>query len=249
MLAPHFGTGLIVARLPSGDWSAPSAIGTVGISYGPLIGAELVDYIIILSTDDAVNAFAGGGQVALGASVDLAVGPLGRSGSIDMHFGDGGCAPAYTYSHSRGLYAGVSLEGSVIFSRSDVNHRFYGRVVTPVELLRGTVPPPRAARPLYDALQEALAALPQPTYSCFPASSCLAVTNRTSGGYGSYTPVSINFNGQNQNSNDLNRGYFGNTDNNGISLNSFGSMCSESPSAASSQQSTRTFFNIDGRPR
>jgi lipid-binding SYLF domain-containing protein len=78
MLAPHFGTGLVVARLPSGDWSAPSAIGTIGVSYGPLIGAEIIDFVIILSSDEAVNAFAGGGQVSLGASVDIAVGPLGR---------------------------------------------------------------------------------------------------------------------------------------------------------------------------
>ena len=78
MFAPYFGTGLVVARLPSGVWSAPSAIGTLGVSYGPLIGAEIVDYMIILSSDDAVSAFSSGGQIALKASADLAVGPLGR---------------------------------------------------------------------------------------------------------------------------------------------------------------------------
>lgn len=54
-----------------------------------------------------------------------------------MNFGDGGCGTAVTYSQSRGLYAGVSLEGSVIFARPDVNHRFYGRVVSSLELLKG----------------------------------------------------------------------------------------------------------------
>ena len=79
MFAPFLGTGLVVARLPhNGEWSAPSAIGTIGVSYGPLIGAEVVDYVIILNTDDAVSAFSSGGQVAIKASVDLAVGPLGR---------------------------------------------------------------------------------------------------------------------------------------------------------------------------
>ena len=85
-----------------------------------------------------------------------------------MTFGDGGCATVYSYSHSRGLYAGLSLEGSVIFPRPAVNHQFYGRAVTPKELLTGGVPPPRAAGPLYDALHEALGALSQPTYARIP---------------------------------------------------------------------------------
>ena len=79
MLAPHFGTGLVVSLLPSGVWSAPSAIGTIGIAYGPLIGAEIVDYVFVLSNDEAVAAFSGGGQVAIGGHADIAIGPLGRS--------------------------------------------------------------------------------------------------------------------------------------------------------------------------
>ena len=79
MLAPHFGSGLVVSLLPSGVWSAPSAIGTIGIAYGPLIGAEIVDYVFVLSNDEAVAAFSGGGQVAIGGHADIAIGPLGRS--------------------------------------------------------------------------------------------------------------------------------------------------------------------------
>jgi lipid-binding SYLF domain-containing protein len=79
---------------------------------------------------------------------------LHRCISADLNIGDLGCAGAHSYSHSRGMYAGVSLDGSIVFSRPDVNHRFYGRVVTPHDLLKGYVPPPRAARPLYDALEQ-----------------------------------------------------------------------------------------------
>ena len=75
-----------------------------------------------------------------------------------------GLTPALSYSHSRGVFAGVSLDGSVIYTRSDVNHRFYGRKVTPTEILSGEVQPPRAAQPLYDALYEAIASLPNPKY-------------------------------------------------------------------------------------
>ena len=85
---------------------------------------------------------------------------MGRSGSADLHISDTGLAPAYSYSQSRGLFAGLSLEGSLVLARHEVNHRFYGRPVSPAELLYGDVPPPRAAGPLYQALADAEASLP-----------------------------------------------------------------------------------------
>ena len=63
------------------------------------------------------------------------------------------------------MYAGVSLDGALILSRPDVNHRFYGRIVSPADILRGLVSSPRAAQPLYDALAEAEAALPNPQHN------------------------------------------------------------------------------------
>ena len=83
----------------------------------------------------------------------MATGFVGRvaSGSIGTSFD--GIAPCYSYSHSRGLFAGISLEGAVIISRPDINHTFYGREVTNTQLLTGIESPPNAATPLYDALQ------------------------------------------------------------------------------------------------
>lgn len=81
-LAGSMGTGLVIGRLPSGDWSAPSAIGTIGVSWGALIGADITDYIIFLQTIDAVRAFAGLGQVSIGAGVDVAIGPIGFNSFI-----------------------------------------------------------------------------------------------------------------------------------------------------------------------
>lgn len=153
MLAGRVGTGLVIARKDGTDqWSAPSAIGVVGVSWGALIGANITDYIIILNTQEAVDAFSGTGQISLGAGIDVAIGPLGRSGSAGASFGDGGLASAYSYSYSRGLLVGISLDGLVILSRPDVNNNFYGRELSPVDILRGPVPRPRAAQPLYDAL-------------------------------------------------------------------------------------------------
>jgi hypothetical protein len=58
-----------------------------------------------------------------------------------------------TYSLSTGLYAGVSLDGKVLVTRNRVNEKFYGRIVSGMEILQGHIPTPTAARPLYDALQ------------------------------------------------------------------------------------------------
>lgn len=74
----RFGTGLVISRLSDGSWSAPSAIATVGVSWGFLIGCDLTDAVLILNTSDAVRAFTTGGQITLGAEIDVAVGPVGR---------------------------------------------------------------------------------------------------------------------------------------------------------------------------
>ena len=61
----------VIARLSTGEWSAPSAIATIGCQYGFLAGADLTDYIVVLATDDAVRAFAGLGQFTVGGEIDV----------------------------------------------------------------------------------------------------------------------------------------------------------------------------------
>jgi SH3 domain-containing YSC84-like protein 1 len=181
----EFGTGLVVARLPNTNtnpnpttptsdptsmninnsnnntntmfrWSAPSAIGTVGISWGALIGAQVSDHVFLLMTDEAVTLFYNQkASIQLGADIGIAVGPIGRSieGGINMNGQQNTItAPIYTYSMSKGLYAGISLDGKVIVTRHDVNEKFYGMSISAEEILAGVVPTPPAAQPLYDAL-------------------------------------------------------------------------------------------------
>lgn len=178
----EFGTGLVVARRQVGidgrvdasldNWSAPSAIGIAGFAWGALLGAQVSDHVFLLMTDDAVRLFAsekGGKSIQLGADIGVAVGPVGRSAEADFGAGNGGgqhhglagggggggfvMAPIFTYSLSRGLYAGASLDGRILMTRDRVNEKFYGRAVSPRELLSGQVPIPPAAQPLYDALK------------------------------------------------------------------------------------------------
>ena len=148
----RMGTGLVVARLPDGRWSAPSAIGTAGVGWGPQIGGEIIDFVIILNTQRAVESFCASGQVNLGAELGISAGPVGRVTGVLEANATMDVVPCYSYSHSKGLYAGISLEGSVILSRPDINHSFYGKAVPVPNLLRGVEPPPIAAAPLYNAI-------------------------------------------------------------------------------------------------
>ena len=68
----------MIARLADGSWSAPSAIGTFGLSWGFVAGLDVTDYVIILNTTEAVQAFSGSAQLTVGAGIEVAVGPVGR---------------------------------------------------------------------------------------------------------------------------------------------------------------------------
>jgi SH3 domain-containing YSC84-like protein 1 len=167
----YLGSGLVISRLSGGRWSAPSAISCFGLSWGAVFGMEVTDHIIVLNTDAAVAAFTSStGQLTLGAGLAIAVGPVGRSGSADVHFAETAVAPAYSYSQTRGFYAGVSLDGAVVLTRNEVNFQFYARPVTAEDILGGAVPPPRAADVLYNALNEALGAAPDVQHAIYQQS-------------------------------------------------------------------------------
>ncbi|KAI9349130.1 hypothetical protein BDR26DRAFT_833741 [Obelidium mucronatum] len=144
------GSGLVVARLDDGGWSAPSAIGTAGFGAGGQIGVEVTDFVIILNTKEAVKAFSHGGNVTLGGNLSVAAGPVGRNAEAASSILN--LSPIYSYSVTKGLFIGISLEGSVILERKETNAAFYRRKVSAKEILGGSVPPPPAAEDLYRAL-------------------------------------------------------------------------------------------------
>jgi len=137
------GTGVVVQRTGNG-WSGPSAIGTGGIGVGFQAGAEVSEFVIVLNTPAAVDAFAKQGNVTLGGNLSVAAGPVGRSAEASV----GLQAAVYSYSRTQGLFAGVSLEGTGIGTRDEVNEAYYGRRVAAEEILSGQVQPPAGARAL-----------------------------------------------------------------------------------------------------
>lgn len=144
------GTGVVVARTGNG-WSGPSAIATGGVGFGPQVGVEFTDFVLVLNTADAVKAFSRGGNVQLGVDVSVAAGPIGRAAEAGVT----PIAAVYTYSRSQGLFAGVSLEGTVVMTRSGTNAAYYGRSVTPTEILAGRISPPGSAGSLQNVLAAA----------------------------------------------------------------------------------------------
>ncbi len=141
------GTGIVISRTDSG-WSGPSAIGTGGIGVGFQAGMQVSEYVIVLNTQEAVNAFAQGGNVTLGANLSAALGPIGRSAEASVS----PRAALYTYSRSQGIFAGVSLEGTVIGTRYEANEEYYGRPVYPSDILSGKETPPAGAQKLLGLL-------------------------------------------------------------------------------------------------
>src|SRR6188768_21271 len=99
------GQGIVVARTGHG-WSGPSFIGTGGAGWGLQAGAQITDFIFVLNSDAAVRAFSKDGNVTLGVDASAAAGPVGRDASASVT----PTAAIYTYSRSKGLFAGASIE-------------------------------------------------------------------------------------------------------------------------------------------
>lgn len=137
----------MVARLPDGGWSAPSAIALAGLGAGGQFGLELTDFVFVLNTDAAVQTFLKSGNLTMGLNISMALGP-GRSAESGAIIGTNGVAGIYAYSKTRGVYGGATLEGSVILERSSANKKMYERKLKAMQLLNGEIPPPPQADPL-----------------------------------------------------------------------------------------------------
>lgn len=147
------GSGVVIARLPDGSWSAPSCIGTGAVGFGLQIGADITEFVIVMNSDDAIKAFAYAGNLTVGGSLSAAAGPIGTGAAVNLSLRDP--APLFTYSRSKGLFAGISLEGTVLVERKETNKDFYGQPIPAVDLLTGKVPAPEAASAMYEVVEAA----------------------------------------------------------------------------------------------
>jgi lipid-binding SYLF domain-containing protein len=123
VIGAQHGRGILSARDTSG-WSAPAFMSINGGSIGAQIGAQAVDVVLVIMSRRGLQNLVGN-EFKIGADAGVAAGPLGRdaSASTDVTMR----AEILSYSRSRGLFAGVNLNGASISSDNDADNRFYGK--------------------------------------------------------------------------------------------------------------------------
>ena len=146
------GSGVVIARRPDGTWSPPSSFVVSTLGAGFVVGLDIYDCVCVLNTPAQVAAFTNP-RVSLGGDASIAVGPLGAGASVDAALSRS-VKPVWSYMKSRGLWAGVQIDGTVIVSRADANAAFYGRGIKAKEILLGDVAWPAGAQPLFNVLRE-----------------------------------------------------------------------------------------------
>jgi lipid-binding SYLF domain-containing protein len=148
-----YGRGVITCRTGktfTGPWSAPAMFALEAANIGLQLGGQATDFVLLVVNDKGANSVLTS-KVKLGADAAAAAGPKGRDSAaatdIVMR------AEILSYSRSRGLFAGVSLEGSTLRSDNGANKNLYGRELSAKEIVReGKVGTPGAARELINLL-------------------------------------------------------------------------------------------------
>ena len=151
-----FGRGVMVCRSGehfTGPWGAPAMYALEGGNFGFQLGAQATDFVLLVVNPRGAESLMGS-KIKLGADASAAAGPKGRTAAaatdVTMR------AEILSYSRSRGLFAGISLEGSTLRPDNGANEKLYGRKLTAKEILReGKAPMPAAAHTLDAELQKA----------------------------------------------------------------------------------------------
>jgi lipid-binding SYLF domain-containing protein len=143
-----YGRGVAVCRTADG-WSAPMFVAIDGGSVGYQIGGSSTDLIMLFMNDHALNSLLGD-KFKLGADASVAAGPVGRSAAAgtDVRLN----AEILSYSRTKGIFAGISLDGAVVQADKSGDRALYGDNVDRHEILNGTVSVPPAARDLIQEL-------------------------------------------------------------------------------------------------
>jgi lipid-binding SYLF domain-containing protein len=145
------GQGLLVVRDATGRWSNPAFVSLTGGSFGWQVGVQKIDIILVFTTKASVDGISDG-KVTLGADASVAAGPVGRqaSGGTDINFR----AEVYSYSRTKGLFAGLAVDGSALTIDRKANAAYYQkRGVTVSDIFASSAPlPPESGQRFIAAL-------------------------------------------------------------------------------------------------
>ena len=152
-LGASYGKGFMICRSGQkfgGPWGAPAAYRLEGGSFGFQLGGSGTDFVLLVMNPRGAESLLKS-KAKLGADASAAAGPKGRTTSAETDLAM--TAEVLSYSRAKGLFAGVSLEGSTLRPDDDVNQKLYGKEVTATEIVReGKVPAPAAAHAMIELL-------------------------------------------------------------------------------------------------
>ena len=148
-----YGRGAMTCRTGehfTGPWGAPTMMALEGGSFGLQLGGQATDFVLLVMNPRGAKAILGS-KVKLGANASAAAGPKGRDAEaatdVTMR------AEVLTYSRARGLFAGVSLEGSTVRPDNNANEKLYGKKVSAEDIVRkGAVGVPPSGQQMVAAL-------------------------------------------------------------------------------------------------
>jgi len=155
IVGASFGRGAIVCRTGSdfnGPWGAPAMFALEGGSVGLQIGGEATDFVLLVMNEKGAESVMSS-KVKIGADASAAAGPVGRTASAETDIAMK--AEILSYSRARGVFGGVSLEGSTMRSDDGANKAVYGKELSAKEIALGkSISVPLAGKPLVDLLQQ-----------------------------------------------------------------------------------------------
>jgi lipid-binding SYLF domain-containing protein len=151
-----YGRGVMTCRSGSnfrGPWGSPTMMALEGGSVGLQLGGNATDFVLLLMSDRSATSMLSS-KVKLGADASAAAGPVGRAASAETDVALR--AEILSYSRSRGLFAGISLEGSTLRPDNDANKKLYGKEISAQDIVfKHEVPAPPSAKTLLATLQKA----------------------------------------------------------------------------------------------
>lgn len=135
IIGGRYGTGILMVKKKDGGWSDPSFITLAGGSIGWQIGVESIDIILVFKNERSIDKMVSG-KFTLGADASIAAGPVGReaAAATDAELR----SEIYSYSRSRGIFAGLALSGAVLSIDDDANESFYEKKdIRPRDIFEG----------------------------------------------------------------------------------------------------------------
>lgn len=144
LVGGQYGTGVVMTRRDDGSWGPPAFFTMGGVSFGLQLGAQAADVVLVIMKKRGLEGLLTN-KIRFGADLGVAVGPVGRRGEASISAASG-YADAYSYSRTKGLFAGLSLEGGGIEYDTATTAAFYGKNLTVRDVLKGgkASPPPLA---------------------------------------------------------------------------------------------------------